>query len=337
MSDGYRELIESGSFPIDDMAMKCEQVFSKHERALVGISGGADSDVMLDVCERVRQVSPIELIYDWDNTGIEYQATKRHLDYLEERYGVTIHRTRPEKSIPTCAREFGQPFVSKMVSRHMGTLQRGGFEWEDKPFAILKLWYPTIAESTLKWWTNHYKSTHGAYSSYCIGKNKWLKEFVMSNPPWFRISNECCNQTKKLPSARNAREWNCDLKMVGVRKAEGGVRSLSDKCYLEHVGGGGISLYRPLFWLTNEDKAAYDRMFGIVHSDCYTVWGFKRTGCVGCPYGRTVLDDLETAGRFEPKLVAAAKSVFADSYEYTRQFNEFKAERKAGDQMSLDI
>ena len=60
------------------------------ERTVVAISGGSDSDVMLDM---VRALEPeknypeAKLFYVWFNTGLEYTATKQHLDYLEEKYG----------------------------------------------------------------------------------------------------------------------------------------------------------------------------------------------------------------------------------------------------------
>ena len=59
------------------------------------------------------------------------------------------------------------------------------------------------------------------------------------------------------------------------------------------------------------------------HSKCYTEYGLKRTGCVGCPYGRDVIDELETIKENEPKLHKACTAVFKDSYEYTRKYKEF--------------
>ena len=129
--DKYRQLVECGNLAIADMAQKCEAVFATHGRAHVGISGGADSDVMLDLCERVRKVQPIDITYDFIDTGLEYRATREHIAWLEGRYGVTIARTRAAETIPACVKRYGQPFISKMVSLHMGILQSHGFGWED--------------------------------------------------------------------------------------------------------------------------------------------------------------------------------------------------------------
>ena len=239
MSD-YDELLGCGVGSIVDMAMKCEAVFSTHERVLVSISGGADSDVMLDLCERVRQETDTQVDYVWFDTGMEYRATRRHIDYLEERYGVEITRRRSAKTIPVCVREHGQPFVSKMVSHHLGILQHHGFGWDDMALGTLRMRYPRIPVSTLKWWCDEYATKHNAYNSYCISRNKYLKGFIVENPPWFRISADCCKYAKKLTKREMLRDGDWDVELVGIRRAEGGVRSLHDRCFI----GGGVSRRR---------------------------------------------------------------------------------------------
>lgn len=328
-------MIECGNLAIADAAMKCEAVFASHERAHVGISGGADSDVMIDLCERVRQVQPMDITYDFSDTGIEYAATREHLNYLEDRYGVKIDRTRATKSIPLCCHSYGQPFVSKMVAHHMHILQRHGFEWDDMPLALLKAKYPDAPVSTLRWWSNDYVGKTGIMTSYCIGRNKWLREFIIENPPWFKISGKCCTYAKKGPADKKARDLGCDVRLIGTRKSEGGVRSLANRCF--EAKDNGPDIYKPLYWLNDADKAEYCRAFDIRHSDCYEVWGFRRTGCVGCPFNRNVFDDLEVAAAYEPKMVNVARKVFADAYEYTRMFREFKADRKEPGQMRIDF
>ena len=250
--DGYRELIECGHGPIVDAAMKCEAVFSTHERALVSISGGADSDVMLDLCERVRQEVGIQVDYVWFDTGMEYRATREHLQYLEQRYGIDIMRQRSVKTIPVCAREHGQPFVSKMVSHHLEILQYHGFGWDDKTVGTLHMMYPRIPLSTIRWWCDDYATMHNAYNAYCISRNKYLKQFVMQNPPWFRISADCCKYAKKRTKHELLADGDWDVELVGIRQTEGGVRSLHGRCFIE---GGGlrdrVDEYYPLYWLRN--------------------------------------------------------------------------------------
>ena len=60
------------------------------------VSGGADSDILIDLCERAE---PHFVSYVFFDTGIEYQATKDHLKFLEEKYGIEIKRIKAIKPI----------------------------------------------------------------------------------------------------------------------------------------------------------------------------------------------------------------------------------------------
>lgn len=60
---------------------------------------------------------------------MEYVATKEHIAFLEQKYDITIERVKPEKSIPTCVKQYGVPFLSKYVSEQMMRLQSHGFQW----------------------------------------------------------------------------------------------------------------------------------------------------------------------------------------------------------------
>ena len=55
---------------------------------ICSISGGSDSDIVLDICHKLDRDKKI--IYVWFDTGLEYQATKEHLKYLEYKYGIEI-------------------------------------------------------------------------------------------------------------------------------------------------------------------------------------------------------------------------------------------------------
>ena len=73
----------------------------------------------------------------------------------------------------------------------MNRLQKHGFKWEDEPFDELIKKYPKC-RSALKWWCNE----NGERLS--ISRNKWLKEFIVANPPDFFISGDCCYYAKKI-------------------------------------------------------------------------------------------------------------------------------------------
>lgn len=162
----------------------------KYQNILCSISGGSDSDIMLDIVWRCDKDDKVD--YVWFDTGLEYQATKNHLKYLEEKYNIKFIRKKAIKPIPTSCNEYGQPFISKNVSEFMSRLQKHGFQWEDKDFDYLMKKYPKC-KSALSWWCNE----NGDKSSFNISRNRYLKEFIIANPPQFKISNKCCTYSKK--------------------------------------------------------------------------------------------------------------------------------------------
>ena len=297
----------------------------KYKKIVCSISGGSDSDIMLDICIRCDKDKKID--YVWFDTGLEYQATKDHLKFLKEKYEIEIKEYRAIKPIPTCCREYGQPFLSKNVSNYMGRLQKHHFQWENEPIEILLPKYCKWnvkkqdwvgCKFALKWWC----ASNGENSRFNITQNKWLKEFIIENPPQFKISNICCQYAKKDVSHKLISEFGYDLNIFGIRKAEGGVRSTTYKsCFDENEDG--CDNYRPLFWYKNSDKEDYEQYYGIVHSKCYTEYGLKRTGCAGCPYGRNFEYELDVMKKYEPKLYKAVNNIFGESYEYTRKYKDF--------------
>ena len=77
---------------IVDSFVKANSVINNplYETILCSISGGSDSDVILDLVHRVDLNKKVR--YVWFDTGLEYQATKDHLEYLEGKYNITIER-----------------------------------------------------------------------------------------------------------------------------------------------------------------------------------------------------------------------------------------------------
>ena len=331
-------------YDIENMAIvdafaKADLVLRRHKKVSVSISGGSDSDIVMDMIERTKTNQDVQ--YVWFDTGIEYQATKDHLKYLEQKYGVHIHKEKAIKPIPTCVREYGVPFLSKYASEMISRLQKNNFTFEDKPFEKLKIKYPKCI-SALKWWCNCQdgKIIENKVGKFNISRNKWLKEFMIANPPDFRIDNKCCLYAKKKVAKGFVKRNDADLNVIGVRRAEGGIRAAAyESCFTERACG--MDDYRPIFWFTDEDKRFYENQFGVRHSDCYRKYGLKRTGCVGCPYGRNVEDELNSIKMFEPKLYKACMKIFGKSYEYTRKYRQFclemnKKENANPDQLSMD-
>ena len=300
---------------------------NNYRTIMCSISGGSDSDIMLDICTKLDTEKKIRYVFF--DTGLEYEATKKHLKYLEDKYDVKIEIVKAVKPIPLCCRKYGQPFLSKQVSEFISRLQRHNFKWEDRPFDELIVLYPKC-KSALKWWCNlNGKRKDGKESSFNIGYNKYLKEFMIENPPDFRISNKCCYYAKKLVAEQYKNVHKIELSLVGVRKAEGGARAAAYKTCFSSKDFGADE-YRPIFWYLNETKKKYELAYDVIHSDCYSKYGLCRTGCAGCPFGKDFEKELEIIEKNEHKLYNAVNKIFGYSYDYTRKYKKFAEEKKAG-------
>lgn len=311
---------------------KCERHLIDHHKIYVGISGGADSDIVLDLLERVLKENKYdyncEVHYVFFDTGIEYEATKRHLDELEEKYGITIERERAKVPVPLGCKTYGLPFLSKYVSEMIDRLQKYEFDFANdgsKTFEELLEKYPKC-KVALKWWCNK----NGEKSSFNIDRHYALKDFMIANPPPCRFSAKCCKGAKKDNGKEYIEKNNCDLAILGLRQAENGIRSTNvHSCYTESENGG-CDNFRLIWWFTDKDKAQYNKYFGIKNSDCYLVYLLIRTGCACCPFGSRWEEELVVCEKHEPKLHTAVWNIFGDSYRYTRKYREYANRRKRG-------
>ncbi len=322
--DELEEIIAASpdNFVIRNALIKCYEVVHEHNKIVCSVSGGGDSDVMLDMLLRCGAWGKVDFVFF--NTGLEYQATLEHLKSLEDKYGITIERIRPSKSIPTCTKEYGIPFWSKYVSDMMRRLQMHNFKWEDKPFDVLCEEYPSC-KSALRWWCNIHD---GNTTQWSIERSPYLKEFLIENPPEFRISGVCCQHAKKNPIHSLIKRGGYDLSCVGIRKAEGGIRSMSYKSCFSEKAAVGTDVFRPVFWFRDSDKEEYCTHYGVAHSKCYTEYGLVRTGCVGCPFGKRISDEMSVLSQYEPKLYKVALAVFGKSYDYTQAYMDYRNKRK---------
>lgn len=290
-------------------------------RPICSISGGSDSDIVLHMCVSIDDRKKIRYVFF--DTGLEFQATKEHIKKLQEKYGIAIETHRAKKPVPYCVKKYGVPFLSKRVSDYMERLQRYDFQWEDEDFDTLYAKYPKC-KAALRWWCNEF----GEGSHFNIENTKWLKEFIIQNPPRFRVSNKCCGYAKKATARECIEEGDADLNIVGVRKSEGGARATAYKSCFSPQNEKHIAEFRPIFWFKNETKDVFNDFYGIGNSDCYEKWGLKRTGCSGCPFARNLEEELNAVKEYEPKLYKALINLFGESYEYTRSYREFQKQQK---------
>lgn len=319
---------------IQDAIYKAEIHINQAQKIACLISGGSDSDIMTDMLYKLDDENKV--IYAWVDTGLEFEATKRHLKEIEKKYGIEIIKLKSKMPIPFAVRKHGVPFLSKYVSDMISRLQRHGFQWEDGTFEELIVKYPKC-RGGLRWWCNDW----GEGSRFNISRNSWLKEFMMENPPDFPISPKCCEYAKKSPANDFVRDGNFDLRCIGIRKQEGGIRGTSYQSCFTPQECGKEAQYRPLFWFDDKSKEIYKQCHNVKYSDCYEIWGLKRTGCAVCPFGQDFEFEMECVKTYEPKFYNAVWKIFGKSYEYTRKYRLFQTEKKSkktvctGDQLTI--
>jgi len=306
------------------------------------IFGGADSDILIDLIERTRHLYPNALPpikYVFFNTGLEMKATKDHVKEVAEKYGVEIETVKPKVGIVQATRQHGIPFVSKIMS--------GGLsEWQKKniPLSIAEE-YEQAEDKAAKRQElkERYPKCQSVINFLCccnsagdprpniqlvINSSKYMRDFINEFPPDFQISAKCCDYCKKQPAHRVQKDY--EMVITGERRDEGGMRSVPRKdcstmCFTETADGQ--YRLRPLYYVSDKDKAWYKEHFGVKYSDAYEVYGLTRTGCCGCPISYKAVEDLEKIRPYEPNLVKAVWNVFGKSYLYRQQYNEYKAKR----------
>ena len=316
----------------------------EHPNAICSYSGGSDSDIMIDLIERTRAISNLPPIkYVFFNTGLEMKATKDHVKAIAGKYGVEIIEARPKVNIVTAVREHGVPFVSKIMSTGLEGWQKKNIplsiadeydQAEDKAAKRQELRerYPKC-ESTINFLCCCNKDGDPRPNTQLvINALKYMRDFIGEYPPDFRVSAKCCDYCKKQIAHRVQKGY--EMVITGERRDEGGVRSVPRKdntalCFGE-TSSGQLRL-RPLYYVSDADKAWYKEYYRITYSDAYEVYGLTRTGCCGCPISYKAVVDLEKIRPYEPNVVKAAWNIFGKSYEYRAKYNQYKAERMAKD------
>ena len=314
----------------------------QHPNAICSYSGGADSDILIDVIERTREIFGLPPVkYVFFNTGLEMKATKDHVKATAEKYGVEIETVRPKTNIVMASRKYGIPFVSKIMPAGLSEWQK-----KDVPLSVAQEYdQAEDKEAKRQELRERYPKCESVLNFLCccnskgeprpniqlvINSSKYMRDFIGEYPPDFKISADCCTYCKKNVAHQIQKGY--DMVITGERRDEGGMRSVPRKdntslCFTE-TSSGQYRL-RPLYYVSDADKAWYKEYYGLRYSDAYEVYGLTRTGCCGCPISYKAIADLELIRPYEPNLVKAAWNIFGKSYEYRQKYNAYKAERMA--------
>jgi 3'-phosphoadenosine 5'-phosphosulfate sulfotransferase (PAPS reductase)/FAD synthetase len=218
------------------------------------VSGGKDSEVMLDMIRRFvdKNVPAV-----FCNTGNEYPETVKFV-----RQTDNLTTVRPDMHIRQIIEKYGFPLVSKEQSRYI---------YQAKHTHSAKLL--------------NIRLHHGGEKG--IGKiaQKW--QFLIQAP--FNVSEKCCHFLKRKPFDKFHRETGL-YPIIGTMASESRLRLQK---WMQHgcnsFETAMIASYPMSIW-TEKDVWEYIRRFNLPYNPVYDM-GVKRTGCMFCGFGCSLKND----------------------------------------------
>lgn len=126
MKDVYKSRVytERPAYADFDAPKKFEAIKSiiarrlrEHPNAICSYSGGADSDIMIDIIEQTRSIFSLPPVkYVFFNTGLEMKAIKDHVKDTEVKYGVEIEECRSTQELIAWVKRIPSQLMNAMKS-----------------------------------------------------------------------------------------------------------------------------------------------------------------------------------------------------------------------------
>lgn len=290
---------------ISDAMHRIEDLYYETQgKCYVSFSGGKDSTVVLAIikmCEEIYTIPKGGIKAVFCDTGIELGATR---DFVREcknnGWYSNIEIIRPSKSFKWVLDNCGKPIKSKLKSEFIDRYQRSD---NQNAFSYL-----VLAKNP-----NNGKQ-------YAKSKIADKDLHIISKKFEIHASSKCCDFLKKKPFADWQKENGIKGYITGIRSGEGGVRELNAIKRVENGGKlctmtkGDYIVKMPIIDWTDNDIEEFIKQYNMPLSKAYTEYGMKRTGCMGCPYSRTIAQDLEVLWDHEPQRYKASMFFLKDVY-----------------------
>lgn len=312
----------------------------EYEKILVWLTGKNESTILFHMCNMLDWDSKCKYIYfSTDvNTGADYE----HMEYLSNKYNEEIEIQDICGIVKDTCDKYGQPFLSMVVSYNIARLQEMDFEWEDKPFEVLCNEYLEIVDkpsnkNTLELNGKYYKGSYGALRWWCneydsimynIERYSYLKEFIMENPPDFKISDKCCKEVMKKPIHKYATKNKYDILLTDSINVSGSIKNKrSSKFIKANFINRNYDQYMPLYDFSETDIMVYKKFYNLKFSDTYEKYHNTGGVCIGCPYGglNGINRDMRMAKNYAYANYIRASKIFGSTYEYTKAYTEYAA------------
>lgn len=267
------------------------ELYNLNENAYVSFSGGKDSTVLHFLLDEALPGNKIPRVYL--NTGIEYKKVVAFVERERERdYRIQI--VLSNRNIKSILQEVGYPFKSKEHSQKVMIYQHSGYG---------KTVMNYLGEGTKK-------------DFLCPEKLRYnfSPEFKI------KISDKCCYKLKKEVADKWAKENKRPIKITGMRKEEGGLRTSHNACTI--FDEGQLIKFHPLQPLNEDFIDWYIKTRNIKLCELYyPPYNFKRTGCKGCPFSLDLQKQLDIMSIYLPEERRQCEAIWKPVYEEYRRIN----------------
>ena len=263
------------------------ELYDLENNAYISYSGGKDSTVLSHLIDEALPNNKIPRLYL--NTGIEYQMV---VSFVERERDARIQIVHSKQNIKSMLEKVGYPFTSKEHSQKVSYYQNSG-----------------MGKTVLN------------YLGQGIKKDFLCPEKLKYNfSPDFKIkvSDKCCYKLKKEVAEKWAKENNRPIKITGMRKEEGGLRTSHNTCTIFEEGN--LLKFHPLQpiaedfidWYIAEKKIKLCELY-------YPPYNFKRTGCKGCPFSLDLQEQLDLMSVLLPAEKKQCEIIWKPVYEEYRR------------------
>lgn len=265
----------------------------------VAFSGGKDSTILHYLLDIALPNNKIPRVFN--NTGLEYQAIMKFVKALAKEDDRIIV-LNSSINIPKMLEEKGYPFKSKEHSQHVHSFNVSGREINE----IQR--YLGVKERT-------------RFSCPKV----LLYQFEEQGK--YNYSPNCCNELKKKPALRWAKEHNRSIALTGIRAYEKGTRSQANCLTFK---GKKIAKINPLIVVPEPFNDWFLEKYNIKVCELYyPPYNLKRTGCKGCPFNKDIAKDLEMMKELLPNEYKQCNILWEKVYnEYKRLNYRIKTNKK---------
>lgn len=272
-----------------------KKTIKKHgeENFYLSFSGGKDSTILHYLIDMALPKNNIPRVFI--NTGIEYNSIVKFVKSLAEKDNRIVV-VNSNVNIKKMLEEKGYPFKSKEHSLRVYQFNKG----TNAKF-IKKYTYQT--------------DYRGRYTC----PKKLLYQFEEKGK--FNFSNKCCDELKKKPVHKWAKNSKKSIVITAMRKEEGGNRSTIKGCILTNKDGKVVK-FHPLLVVPNEFEEWFIDNYKIELCELYyPPYDFKRTGCKGCPFALDLQKELDSMNEFLPVERKQCEVIWKPIYDEYRRIN----------------